>query len=111
MVFCWVLNPIEIEAYEKANIAAAGQRRDEHIRVCYPDKPEILAQCIPIYGTVLVQCTRNRANAGPILLVCLNRTGYSLIKEQIKESWNKHWKVKKFKNVCGKEENLSMGDD
>ena len=35
-----------------------------------PDKPEKLAQCIPIYGTILGQRTRNRANAGPIFLVC-----------------------------------------
>ena len=35
-----------------------------------PDKPGKLAQCIPIYGTILGQCTCNRANAGPIFLVC-----------------------------------------
>ena len=35
-----------------------------------PNKPGKLAQCIPIYGTILGQCTRNRANAGPIFLVC-----------------------------------------
>ena len=35
-----------------------------------PDKSGKLAQCIPIYGTILGQCTRNRANAGPIFLVC-----------------------------------------
>ena len=35
-----------------------------------PDKPGKLAQCIPIHGTILGQCIRNRANAGPIFLVC-----------------------------------------
>ena len=41
------------------------------IRETYkPDKPGKLAQCIPIYGTILGQCTRNCANAGPIFLVC-----------------------------------------
>ena len=35
-----------------------------------PDKPGKFAQSIPIYGTKLGQCTRNRANAGPIFLVC-----------------------------------------
>ena len=34
-----------------------------------PDKPGKLAPCIPIYGTILGQCTRNRANAEPIFLV------------------------------------------
>ena len=34
------------------------------------DKPGKLAQCIPIYGPILGPCTRNRANAGPIFLVC-----------------------------------------
>ena len=32
-----------------------------------PDKPEKLAQCIPIYGTILGQRTRYCANAGPML--------------------------------------------
>ena len=35
-----------------------------------PDKPGKLTQCIPIYVTILGQCTRNRANVGPIFLVC-----------------------------------------
>ena len=35
-----------------------------------PDKPGKLAQCTPVYGTILGQRTRNRANAGPIFLVC-----------------------------------------
>ena len=35
-----------------------------------PDKPGKLAQCIPIYGIIFSQRTRNRANAGPIFLVC-----------------------------------------
>ena len=37
---------------------------------CLPDKPGKLTQCIPIYGTILGQCTRNRANAGPMFMVC-----------------------------------------
>ena len=36
----------------------------------HPDKPGKLTQCIPIYGTILGQCTRNCANAGPTFLVC-----------------------------------------
>ena len=39
----------------------------------YPDKPEKLAQCISIYGTILGQCTHNRAKAGPIFLDCRDR--------------------------------------
>ena len=38
-----------------------------------PDRPGKLAQCIPIYGTILGQCTRNRANAGPTFMVCRAR--------------------------------------
>ena len=40
--------------------------------VCEEDtrQPGKLAQCISIYGTILGQCTCNRANAGPIFLVC-----------------------------------------
>ena len=36
----------------------------------YPDKSGQLAQCIPIYGTILCHSTRNRANAGQFFLVC-----------------------------------------
>ena len=35
-----------------------------------PDKPGKLTQCIPIHGSILGQCTTNRANAEPIFLVC-----------------------------------------
>ena len=35
-----------------------------------PRKNEKLAQCIPIYGTILGQCTRNCANTGPMFMVC-----------------------------------------
>ena len=36
----------------------------------HPDKPGKLEPCFPIYGTMLGQYTRNRANEGPIFLVC-----------------------------------------
>ena len=42
----------------------------------HPDKPGKLAQSIPIYGTILGQCTLNRANAGPIFLVCRDSMSY-----------------------------------
>ena len=35
-----------------------------------PDKPGKLALCIPIYGAILDQCTRNRANTGSMFMVC-----------------------------------------
>ena len=35
-----------------------------------PDKPGKLAQCIPIYETILGLCIHNRANAWPFFLVC-----------------------------------------
>ena len=42
-----------------------------------PDKPGKLAQCIPIYGTILGQCTRNRANAESIFLVSREASVYN----------------------------------
>ena len=35
-----------------------------------PDKPGKSTQCNSIYDTILGQCIRNRANAGPIFQVC-----------------------------------------
>ena len=48
----------------------------------YPDKPGKWAQCIPIYDTILGQRTRNRANAGPIFLVCRDCTNYRLLRSR-----------------------------
>ena len=44
--------------------------RNWAINCLVPDKPGKLAECIPIHGTILGQCTRKGANAGPIFLFC-----------------------------------------
>ena len=69
-IFLLLLDNYSFSNWRRDTCESSFEKKSVQRNKKIPDKPGKLAQCIPIYATILGQCTRNRANAGPIFLVC-----------------------------------------